>query len=227
MFGDVAGDSGYGMTTRETLLLYEDKCGRTVHIGGGYTYNEPATNAATLRTPPEVGFNQLDFSSTNFPVPFFVNTGPIPTTSYQVVNGELAGTNGPWYFQSEYYFARLAPIGAAGLYFHGGYAQIAYTLTGETRSYNAQQGVYSRIVPHRNYGQCGCGAWEVAARWSRIDLTDGGVDGGVLNDYTFGMNWYLNRYTKFQFNYIHADLERPISIDSAADVFAVRAQVDF
>ncbi|TWT46684.1 Porin P precursor [Botrimarina hoheduenensis] len=226
VFGDTAGDSGYGFSTRETLLLYDDDRS-TIHVGGGYTYNRPATEVARLRSPPEVGFNQLDFRATDFPVPFFVDSGPIATDSYQVINAELALTRGPWFAQSEVYFARVDPSTGSGLNFNGAYAQVAYALTGETHPYNPASGAYSRITPNNDYGPCGLGAWEVAGRWSRLDLTDGAVAGGVMNDLTFGLNWYLNKYTKFQFNYIHVFLERPAGVDSEADVLALRAQLDF
>ncbi|WP_390620759.1 porin [Gimesia algae] len=54
-----------------------------------------------------------------------------------------------------------------------------------------------------------------------------------MTDLTLGLNWYLNQFTKFQFNYIHAFLQSsparngPIVNDSNADIFAIRAQVDF
>lgn len=228
VFGDVAGDGGYGFSTRETVLVYSEES-TTLHVGGGYTYNRPSTDAARLRTPPEVGFNQLDFRSTDFPVPFFVDTGVLPgVDSYQAFNVELAGSRGPWLAQSEFFAVRVDQDGVGLLDFQGAYAQVAYALTGETHPYNRSAGVYSRITPHTDYGGVsGLGAWEVAGRWSYIDLTDGPVDGGVLNDLTCGLNWYLNRFTKFQFNYIHAFLERPAGTTSDADIFAVRAQIDF
>ncbi|TWT98110.1 Porin P precursor [Botrimarina colliarenosi] len=228
VFGNASGDSGYGMSTRETVLLYDGGCGRTVHVGAGYTYNEPSTNAARIRTGPEVGATQLDFSNaTNFPVPFFVDSGAIAADSYQVYNLELAGSRGAWLFQSEYFGAKVDPIAGGGVNFDGAYAQVAYALTGENHAYSKAQGVYTRIVPHKNYGDCGLGAFEVAGRWSYLDLDDGAVNGGTITDYTLGLNWYLNRYTKFQFNYIHANLDRPTAVSSDADVFAMRAQLDF
>ena len=60
-----------------------------------------------------------------------------------------------------------------------------------------------------------------------IDLDDKNIAGGRLTDLTLGVNWYLNRYTKFQFNYIHAFLTRPVGVDSDADIVALRAQLDF
>lgn len=107
------------------------------------------------------------------------------------------------------------------------YAQASYALTGERRSYNRKQGVFGRIIPHHNFGAGHWGAWELAARWSWIDLNDANIQGGELTDLTFGVNWYLNRYFKTQFNYIHAFLNSPGMGDSGTDIVAVRAQIDF
>jgi hypothetical protein len=65
--------------------------------------------------------------------------------------------------------------------------------------------------PLRFDGSGGLGAWELAARWSYIDTngTAGTGPGGQLNDLTFGLNWYMNNFTKFQFNYIHPFLNQP------------------
>jgi phosphate-selective porin OprO/OprP len=55
----------------------------------------------------------------------------------------------------------------------------------------------------------------------------GSGSGGALTDLTFGVNWYLNPYTKFQYNYVHAMLQNPTAGFSTMDTNAVRLQVDF
>lgn len=74
---------------------------------------------------------------------------------------------------------------------------------------------------------CGLGAWEVAARWSCIDLTDGTVNGGDMSNFTAGVNWYCNPYCKVVFNYIHSWLDHRSGIRSETSVYGLRAQVDF
>ena len=44
------------------------------------------------------------------------------------------------------------------------------------------------------------GAWEVAARLSYLDLVDGSVNGGRMAIGMLGLNWYWNRYLRWQFN---------------------------
>src|SRR5262249_29258200 len=49
----------------------------------------------------------------------------------------------------------------------------------------------------------GRGAWEVAVRYDWLDLNDKNITGGIQEDWTLGLNWYLNNNFKIQFDYIH------------------------
>ena len=130
--------------------------------------------------------------------------------------------------QSEATYAVVQPLGGrANQNFSGAYAKTGYFLTGEVRPYNKQGGVFGRVKSLNDFGSKGWGALEVAVRYSYLDLNAVNVSGGRLNDVTFGVNWYLNQYTKFQLNYIHAFLDRAPVGRSDANILAVRAQVDF
>jgi phosphate-selective porin OprO/OprP len=65
------------------------------------------------------------------------------------------------------------------------------------------------------------GAWEVAVRYSKINLNDGAVDGGSLADWTFGLNWYLNPNTRVMLNVIRADRQDLPSITAVVMRFGV------
>ena len=120
-------------------------------------------------------------------------------------------------------------IGASAVTFPGAYAQARYVLTGEKLPYKKQQGVFGRIVPNENFKCNGSpGAWELAARWSYVDFNDPLLDPGRrMENVTLGVNWYLNGYTKFQFNYIRSALNDPVQHDSLAHIVALLAQIDF
>jgi phosphate-selective porin OprO/OprP len=105
--------------------------------------------------------------------------------------------------------------------FSGGYIQLAYTLTGEARGYDRKYGTLSRDYfggngPFTNAWltrgengrlNAGWGAWEIAARYSYVNLNDGThlnrIQGGVYDGYSLGLNWYLNPNVKFNFDWVY------------------------
>lgn len=86
-------------------------------------------------------------------------------------------------------------------------------------------------------GEGGWGAWEIAARYSNIDLDFrpltsaalGGVVGGVQDVWTIGLNWYPTNAIKFQLNYsdIHVNHVNAPTTDISSDAIALRTQVQF
>lgn len=153
-----------------------------------------------------------------------VSTGPLLCTDEYLMGLEFLYIRGPLSLQAEYgwnwlYGAHAAAAGSgtnigatapANYVFDGGYVQIAYTLTGENRGYDKKLGSFSRHCfgnqgPYENAflirdedGNLigGRGAWEVALRYSHIDLNSGAgatrVQGGIMDGFGLGLNWYLN-----------------------------------
>ena len=77
------------------------------------------------------------------------------------------------------------------------------------------------------------GAWEVAARYSYLDLNDGshGLKGGRQQDITLGINWHLYSNVKLMTNYVHAIVmdtgAKNGSERGHANIFQMRAQIEF
>ena len=82
------------------------------------------------------------------------------------------------------------------------------------------------------------GAWELAGRYSVIDLNDrlgfkDGIAGGDQTVYTAGLNWYVNRNVRVMFNYLHGTIGKqlsgvvPTNTGAKFDAAAMRAQVSF
>lgn len=230
--GNIGDNGGYSAVGRIThaIPLGPRQTGSALHFGGAYSLIDPADDMVQYATPPELGIGETGGGvppGVPTSIPPFVNTGAIAVNTTNLLDAEFAFTNGPWQFQSEIVYALVNQQGGPALAFPGAYAQAGYLLTGETRPYNWNNAVLGRVTPLRSISDGGPGAWEIACRWSRIDLSDANVDGGVLNDLTAGLNWYLNARAKVQFNYIHAFLERPNGFKSNADLAAVRTQFDF
>jgi phosphate-selective porin OprO and OprP len=231
--GNIGDNGGYGLATRVTFAPWLTEDGsRLLHLGGAYSFGDPANDRVRYRNQPEFFVSETggaDLVPGGVPtnVPPFVDTGPINANNFNIFSAEGGLVLGSLYMQSEAIYAVVNQIGGPTVSFAGAYAYAGYFLTGEIRPYNRTSGVFGRVKPLNNFGAHGLGTWEVAARWSYIDLNDGNITGRRMNDFTAGANWYLNPRTKFQFNYIHAFLDDPTLGDSNADIFAFRGQVDF
>jgi phosphate-selective porin OprO/OprP len=213
----------------------------SLHIGGNaeWLIQPPhnliaETQTLTLSDRPEVRIDPTTL----------VSTGAIAGVSdAQVYGVEAAGTYGPLYFQGEYYWYNInrnafAPL--PGLKFQGGYAEAAWVLTGETRSYNPGSASYVPLAPANPFSLTGggWGAWEIAGRYSTIDLNDRvgaatGVAGGRQTIYTLALNWYISRNVRLMFDYLHGDVAKQLSPTNFTDTgskfnaLAMRTQVTF
>ncbi len=123
--------------------------------------------------------------------------------------------------------------------FSGYYVMASYILTGETKRYETQNRSNSRMQfgaprPNSPFSTGGTwGAWEIAARYSVIDLdynvnptnlavlgapiaNFGEIRGGKQAIITAGLNWYLNRNMRVMFQYQHVDIDRISSTSLSA-----------
>lgn len=269
-FGDIGGYAFSGRITH--LMMYEEGDRFLWHIGGGYNYSVLGANDAfgsgtngnagsarpfyQARTSPEfgsLGYPEFgnSFGSAVNNTPSFVDTGRYEADDFHLYGLETVYQNGPLGITAEYMATTVNSV-VGPVFYHGAYGQIAYRLTGEHRAYDKQMGALGKLVPKRDFiplnKECvaGWGAWEIAARWSIIDLRNPNkLDGhyynaatntftgtskagnGILQDTTIGITWFLNTHTKIQGNWIHAMLDNSARGWSQADLFVSRVQVDF
>ena len=96
-----------------------------------------------------------------------------------------------------------SPDNTCDLEMDGFYIQAAYTLTGETRGYEADSGAFAAIKPKNQLG-----AWELVARYE-----DAGIDipgrslSADLERMVLGVNWYVNENVKFMLNYVDSEVD--------------------
>ena len=244
LFGDDIGDSGERAATgRLTWLPYYDEPsdGRYfLHFGGAYSYCDPDHLNPGGVEIPIVGYSGRPPVNTREDgvggVPAFVSTGNISDANHlQLAGAEASLVWGSFNIQSEYVGSFVDRSGAADADFDSAYIFCSYFLTGEHRVYNRGLGTYDKQEVYEPFfrvwtdrGTCtGSGAWEVALRWDYLNLNSGTIQGGYLDNVTFGVNWYLNAYVRLMFNYIYTDLHDPVDGRSDANTFLTRMSVFF
>lgn len=157
------------------------------------------------------------------------DTGSITgdVNSFTLLGGELAAVYGPFSFQGEYIRADVSRAVADDAGFAGFYAYGSWFITGESRAYKADKGVFDMLVPKQPFSlkNGGSGAWEIAVRYSNLDLNDGNIRGGDVDDITVGLNWYINQYVRLSANYVSVlDVDGGAHDADEPDIYEMRVQ---
>lgn len=222
LFGDTVtakggvDDEGWGLGTRATWAPINNKT-EVVHLGIGLNYRETGgSNSAQFKQQPEThiaGVSIVDADISG--VDDFFNVG-----------AEIATVQGPFSAQAEYITTSVNRDTGKDLDFDGWYAQAGYFLTGESRNY--KKGKFGGITPKANVGEGGIGAWELALRYSTVDLSDADIDGGEADAVTLGLNWFPTPTLRFSANYVDVlDVEGGDYDGQEPSVFQVRSQWAF
>lgn len=216
VFGSTISDGDYAVTGRVTWLpIYEDQGRQLLHLGFSVRHATTYDDRIRFRTRDALRAGL----SVQWPVPADIT---VLGSTMQWLNAELAAVQGPWSLQVEWlasFTSNARELGPAGigigprvdaLFYHGGYIQVFYFLTGESDHYSLERGTFDRVTPFENFfwvpgdqgSFLGRGAWQVGARYNLLDLNDQGINGGILHNLTVGLNWFWNPNTKWQFNYV-------------------------
>jgi phosphate-selective porin OprO/OprP len=130
-----------------------------------------------------------------------VDTGIWPDVETSSALGlELAGARGPVTIKSEFYRTEWSRAGTAKAQFRGWYAEASWFPTGEISNYRDGKFIRPTVLSER-------GAWEVAFRFSTINLNDQDVQGGTQKNLSVGVNWYSKTHWRFLGNLIKVKAE--------------------
>jgi phosphate-selective porin OprO/OprP len=191
--------------------------------------------ALRLRERPELNVDDNNIR--------LIDTGTIDASNILEWGVEAAGNWHNFYGQGGYFGFDVTRRDSAlpDPSFNGWYVQASWVLTGESKPYNPSTGSYSLPKPRNSFSfdHAGLGAWELAARYSVLDLNDnagsaglpaplGGVRGGEQKIWTAGVNWYPNAAIRFVLDYQHTDVSRldgaGADIGAKLDAVSLRAQ---
>ncbi len=228
--------SDYNITGRITGTPWYENKSALLHLGMGIShkfYNKD--EGLQYRIYPETYVTDM----------YAVDTGKIKNiTDVDLVGPEFAFVYGSFSLQSEYIHSYLTREAAGDPDFYGYYVVCSYFLTGESREYVVGEGghKFGKVIPNQpfqldDFGSCGfCGAWQIAGRYSFLDLNDQEIKGGKAHNYTLALNWYLNQNMKMAFNYVMAIIDQrsivnnnTVSVldDQRADIYSARFQIEF
>ena len=212
-----------------------------LHMGVSLSYRDyrdadpSGGKSVRLRARPESHITSVRLVST----PSFAN--PDDMFLYGV---ELGAMLGPLMARAEYIGAALGTKAydpdadadddevAARDYDYGGFVfEASMMLTsGDQRSYSVKKGgVFGGVKPRAPFNRQtgGLGAWEVAVRYSNLDLKDRN-EGAEQSDFSLGINWYPTNTMRFMFNYVQVlDVDGGSYDGVEPAIYQLRAQVAF
>lgn len=249
-----SGGDGKAVTGRVTANIAEfiGNKDAVYHLGMAYSKSNENTGA-----------NQLSFGSEGRGtdvVKLNAFTGLSATNDGYDINRtglEGAVAYGPFKFQSEYINAEFKPDGNTALVtgavagdnydIKAWYAAVNWMITGEQYSSVYKGGAFGgRMKPKNDFVGTGSGwgAWELGARFSKLDASDfdraqtatvfnttGNV--GEFNEakaYTVGLKWIPNQNVRYMLNYVKTDMECVAGVvctDDEETAINLRAQFDF
>jgi len=215
------------------LPWYEDDGNELLHLGLGALGGETVQGESRARARPVLR------NAPGYAVPIFVDTGNVTAGHQYTFGPEFALVLGSWTVQAEWAGQFLTGVANASdqpqgsLFFHGGYIEVLYFLTGEHQEYQRHEGTFGRVIPRNNYylkngdSYRAWGAWQVGLRFSYLDLDNQFLQGGRIYDWTLGLNWFLNPNMKIQFNYIAEHRDEPGVVEGWINGVGMRAAYDF
>lgn len=202
LYNETSNDEGGGLSLRASWApLHRDR--RVLHLGVSAQTRWPAqqTGGSTSRISSRPESHITDIK--------LLDTGTVggDVDGIQLYGFEAAAGLGAVVLQAEHLQTRIQRGAARDLRFLGWYAQASWTLSGEYRAYDGANGVFKGINPQYPVGshkhKTITGAWELALRYSELDLNDADIEGGRERNLTLGLSWFLTRVVRISANWVH------------------------
>ncbi|MBL1142095.1 MAG: porin [Proteobacteria bacterium] len=213
-------DEGFALGGRATYAPILNN-NQHLHLGASFSYRDSGS------------IDSLSFSDR--PESHVTNVREVSTGSFNADTNlrtvaEAAYTNGPFSLQSEYYYVDIDRDSStlSDLVFSGYYVEGSWFFTDDMRNYSGNKGSYGRIKPKSVVGKGGIGAWQLAMRFSSVDLNDADITGGDAQNFSLGLNWFATNNIRLSANYINVlDVNGGAGDGDEPEAFQMRAQVEF
>lgn len=185
--------SGNDFAARVTALpIWEGGGANYLHLAASVRYYSAVDNQLRYRGKPASNVASD-----------YVDTGKIAGDHAWHTGLEALWNVGPYSLLGEVVQAHLVTYSQGTPVLSGYYMTASWVITGEHRPYDRTAAYARRVLPTGQWG-----AWEVIGRIGRVDLNDGAVQGGKMNGWWAGVNWWATRRWKASIGYGNIDLDR-------------------
>jgi phosphate-selective porin OprO/OprP len=195
-----------------------------VHVGANASVViSPAAAGPDVRPGVATNIRLRDRPEIRVDITRLIDTGNIDSDGLTALGGELAAQYKAFSVQGEYFDIEVNRRASAlsDPHFSGWYVQGAWTITGQPRRYSIATATFDPPRGDKPFSlKTGeWGVWEIAARYSDLDLNyragapgtaqvASAIRGGEQKAVTLGVNWYPNSVVRFQADYQHVDVNR-------------------
>lgn len=200
--------NGYGLRGTWAPLNAD---GNVLHLGLAHAGHDTPADTFRVRARPNADLAAVRLADTGT----LTGTDRVATSSL-----ETMWIRGRFKLQGEVYRSEIARTGPGNRTYAstGAYASALWNLGGETWRYRS--GVPSPPSP----GDGNRGLWQLGLRYDTLDLDDGQVNGGRMDVWTVGANWYWRANVKLMLNYVSVDSVRNGLADDP-DILEARVQL--
>ncbi len=207
-------DEGQSLVGRLVLAPIKERR-RALHFAAAIENRQIDDGLPSLvSTRPELGLSGVSLLSTS----------ALPgVSSFTNYNFEAGYMQGPVVFKGQYITRSNDAPTLGDPTYNASSIEAAWVLTGERQRYGLSSGTFGQIRPRGKYG-----AFEVAARYSTLDLNDGLVTGGEEQNWTVGANWYVTRNMRLMLNYVSAETKPGRNLQNeTVDAVMARLQIAY
>jgi phosphate-selective porin OprO and OprP len=186
--------------------------GDVLHFGAAFGELNPA-NGTTIAVTTRLGVSAANALTFNYTVDDDWESGV-----------EAAYVLGPFSAQSEYVLRHLSLSAGDTADIKGGYVQLTWTLTGESKQYKPYPARLDRVLPSGNHS---FGAVELVSRYDHVDLEQPGSATATGQLASVGTNWYINSHLHVMLDYLYAKGDNFGTTKNDGDAITTRVAFQF
>ena len=204
---DFGRSQGYSYTYKVNYMPQSKDKTMGLHFGAAISYRTPKTDVSTS----EFGTSRYSVrNGTSINRKKYIDTDLIRDVQHDLLYGfELAGYAKGFRFQSEFIGNKTKvksftnEDNLSDKHFKGWYAYAGYMLFGGKQNFNRGEGEFTMPSRGRSWGDI-----ELLFRYDYLNLNSQNILGGSGENFTVGLNYWINKNVKVVLNYQYSNNDR-------------------